>query len=93
MLAVAAVASLASLPVRAETSGVKPVTPCSALSEHTVRERIALSAAGLETAGGNAVARQALAVLELLSMARRGLLARVFVRYSQLASLPRDPCQ
>ena len=51
LLAVAAVASLASLPAQAETSGVKPVTPCSALSERTVHEYTILSATDLEAAG------------------------------------------
>ena len=51
LLAVAAMASLVSLPGRADTSGAKPVTPCSALSERTLHEYTILSATQLEAKG------------------------------------------
>ena len=51
LLAVAALASLASLPGRADVSGAKPVTACSALSERTVHEYTILSATDLEATG------------------------------------------
>lgn len=51
LLAVAALASLALLPGRADASGAKPVTACSALSERTVHEYTILSATDLEATG------------------------------------------
>ena len=51
LLAVAALASLASLPVRSDTLGAMTVTTCATLSESTFHEYTILSSTDLEAAG------------------------------------------